>query len=140
MTLSAWGLQTKMLAQVHLPYAFIINDFVRSPASEDGPVVDDVSAVADAQGFAHVMVGDQHADFALFQETDDLLYVEHRDRINPGERLVEENETRMTRERPRDLDATALAAREADRRAVAQMTNVQIVQQIVQLLFFGSIG
>ena len=53
----------------------------------------------------------------------------------PGERLVQQDEARMARQRARDLHAAAFAAGQADRRAVAKMPDVQIVQQVVQRLF-----
>ena len=41
------------------------------------------------------MIRDQHADAALAQLLQDALYINHRNRVNPGERLVEQNELRL---------------------------------------------
>src|SRR5271169_1444828 len=103
-----------MLPEVDLPYVFIINNFVGGPRSEYAALVDDVGAVADAERLADVVVGNHHADPPILEEADDLLDVEHRERINPGERLVEENESRPRSQGACNLDAAALAAREAD--------------------------
>src|SRR6185437_3277002 len=86
---SSW-LKAEMLSQIDLPDVFIINNFVRRSRGQHTAFVDDVGPVADAQRLAHVVIGDHHADFAFLQEADDLLYVEHRDRIDAGERLVEQ--------------------------------------------------
>ena len=64
--------------------------------------------VADAERFAHVVVGDEHADAAVLEEPDDLLDVEDRDRVDAGEGLVEQDEGGVGRERPGDLDAPSL--------------------------------
>ena len=55
-------------------------------------VVDDVRAVGDAQRFAHVVVRNQHADAAVLQMKDDFLNIGDGDRIDAGERLVEQEE------------------------------------------------
>src|SRR5688500_13526234 len=88
----AWGrtsrgetLQTEVLPEVDFSYALIINDFFRLAVGEDGAFVDDVSAVADAESLSHIMIGDDDADPPLFQEPDDLLDLEHGDRIDARE-------------------------------------------------------
>jgi len=95
-------------------------------------VVDDVGAVADAQGLAHVVIGDEHADAARLEETNDALDLDHGDRVDAGEGLVEQDEARVGRERPGDLDPATLAARERGRRRVAQVVHVQVLEQFVE--------
>src|SRR5207342_3434431 len=53
---------------------------------EDASFIEDIRPVADAQGLAHVMVGNEHADAALAQVTDDLLDLAHGNRIDASER------------------------------------------------------
>ena len=84
---------------------------------------------------SHIVIGDEHADTAIFQKLDDFLNVDHRDRIDARERLIEQNKPRLYRERACNLDASPLSARQADRGAVAQVRNVQIVQQGVAFGF-----
>ena len=103
----------KCSPEIDLADVLIINNLPGSARGEDPPLVDDVGAVADAERLAHVVVGDQHADAALLQEADDALDVEHRDRVDAGERLVEQDEARARGERARDL------ARGAARRPTA---------------------
>src|SRR4029079_19276349 len=70
---SSW-LKAEMLSQIDLPDVFIINNLVRRSRGQHTAFVDDVGPVADAQGLAHVVIRDHHADFAFLQEADDLLY------------------------------------------------------------------
>jgi len=66
------------------------------------------------------MVGDQDADAAFLEELMMRLNVEHGDRVDAGERLVEQDKSRLGGEGARDLEAAALAARERDRGVLAQ--------------------
>src|SRR5687767_2023418 len=104
--------QLEVLAQVDLPDLRVCRDLFGRALPDDPTVLDDVGVIADRERFAHVVVGDDHADPARFQLFDDLLDVDHRDRIDARERLVEQHELRVEHERARDLDATALATRE----------------------------
>ena len=56
---------------------------------------DDIGGVADIQGLAHVVVSDQYADAALFQMANDAFDVIHGNRVNPGERLIQQDEIRV---------------------------------------------
>jgi hypothetical protein len=90
--------------------------------------------VADAQGFAHVVVGDQHADAARLEEADDALDLDHGDRVDAGKGLVQQDEARLRGQRAGDLHAAALAARQRQRGRVAQMVHAQLLQQRGELL------
>src|SRR5690349_22874434 len=97
---------------------------------EHGAFVDDVRAVADAERLADVMVRYEHADAALLEEPNDALDVEHRDRVDAGERLVEQDERGFRAERARDLEAPPLAAGERKRGVLAQVGDVQVLQEL----------
>lgn len=47
---------------------FVGNDFFGRALSEHFAFVDDVGVIANAQRFTYVVVGDQHADAAVFQK------------------------------------------------------------------------
>jgi hypothetical protein len=79
------------------------------------------------------MISYQDADAALAQMLDDPLDVQHRDRIDAGEGLVEQHEARLCGEGPGDLDAPPFSAREADTRAVPDMRDMELLQQFVEL-------
>ena len=104
------ALETEVFAEVHTTHAFIINNFVRLTGGKDQAVVDDICPVADAQRFTHVVVGNEYADRALFEEADDALDVEHGDRVDAREGFVKKYEAGPGREGARDLDPPSLAA------------------------------
>src|SRR5215467_14026656 len=97
-SLDGGPLQPEILAEVNASYTFIIDDLVGFAEGEHQSFVNYVRVIADAERLANVMVGDQDADSSFLEETDDLLYVEHRDRIDACERLVEEDKARPGRE------------------------------------------
>ena len=55
------------------------------------------------------MVGDQHADAAPLEMLNQILDVADRDRVDAGERFVEQHERGFAGERAGDLAAAALA-------------------------------
>ena len=56
------------------------------------------------------MVGDEHTNPSVFQETDDTLDFDHRDRIDAGEWLVEQYEPRSGRQGACDFNPPTFAA------------------------------
>src|SRR3954470_24797803 len=104
------GLKAEIFAEIYAPNAFIIDNFVWFAECEDAAVIDDVSAIANAQRFPHVMICDQNSDPAFLQEADDLLNIEDGDVIHAGKGFIEKDEARARCERSGDLDASTLAA------------------------------
>src|SRR5258706_4093829 len=100
------------------------------PGGQYGAFVDDVGAVADAERCPNVMIRYEHADAALLEEPNDALDVEHRDRVDAGERLVEQDEGRLGAERPGYFQAAPLATGERNRRMLAQVGDVQVLEQL----------
>ena len=86
------------------------DDGVRRTLGQHVAAVDDVGPVDQPEGLANVVIGDQHADPATFQMPHQILYVADRDRIDAGERLVQQHEGRLAGERSGDFAAAALAA------------------------------
>src|SRR5258708_6857048 len=95
------------------------------PGGQYGAFVDDVGAVADAERFPNVMIRYEHADAALLEEPNDALDVEHRDRVDAGERLGG-----LGAERPGYFQAAPLATGERNRRMLAQVGDVQVLEQL----------
>jgi len=58
----------------------------------------------------------------------DVLDVMHRNRIDAGEGLVEQDEARIGRQRAGNFDAPPLAARQTHAQAIADMGDVQFAQ------------
>ena len=105
------NLQSEILAQVHLTDLPVCKDLFRSSGRNDRTPAHDVGARANSQRFSHVMVGDQNSDIACAQVADDALDVDHRNGIDAGKRLVEQDEARLGGQCACDLDAATFAAR-----------------------------
>ena len=89
------------------------------------------------------MVGDDNADVLVFQGCHDALYVFDGDRVDPGERFVEQDELRVDRHRPGDLGASSFAARKLDAEAFAHFGQPELFDQVFEpflLILFREIG
>src|SRR6185295_18754082 len=128
------GLHAEVLAEVDAANVVVLDDFFGPAAGEYCALVDDVGAVADAQRFTHVVVGDQHADAALLEIADDALDVEHGDGVDARERLVEQDESGLGPQRARNFEAPTLAAGERQGGVLAQVGNAQLTEQLGQAL------
>lgn len=108
---------------------FVVDQVVRLAGGEDGAVADDVGSVADAEGFAYVVVGNEYADATRFEEVDDFLDVNDGDGVNAGEGFVQEDEAGLHGEYAGDFDASAFAAGQGGGRVVAQVADVEVGKQ-----------
>ena len=70
--------------------------------------------VCDAGCLLHV-VGDDYDRVIVFEDADQILDCEGRDRVERRGRLVHQDHVRLDRERPRDAQALLLATRERKR-------------------------
>src|ERR1700735_2830291 len=86
------------------------------------------------------MVSDQYADTPGREFTDDALDIEHRDRVDAGKGLIQKDEARVRGQRPGDLDAASLPAGQRQPRAVAHMTDPEILQQFLETLLADLLG
>src|SRR5882762_1694278 len=125
----ALSLQPEIFAEINASYVFIIDDLVGFAEGEHQSVVDDVGVVANPQRFPNVMVRDEDADAAFLEKADDFLNVEYRNWVDAREGFIEQYETRTRRERPGDLDATALAAGQRQCGGLPEMRDIEIAQQ-----------
>src|SRR5690606_17016124 len=125
-------LEPEILTQIDSSHVLIIQNCPGLARRQHPPLAQNVRAVADFQRFPHVVVGDEHADAALLQMADQALDLDDGNGIDAGERFVEQDETRPARERARDLEAPALAAREAHAEAVAPLRDLQVAQQLLE--------
>ena len=104
------NLHPKLPPQIHITHLLISKQINWCALGEDAAVVHDVGAVADAERFADVVIGDQDADAAVLQVPHDALDVANGDWVDAGERFVEQDETRSCGQRACNFDATAFAA------------------------------
>src|SRR5690606_41136614 len=118
-------LQRELVAQVHVPHFLVGENLLRRSRRDDLAFTDYVGAFTDTKGLTDVVVGDQHADAPVAQVFDNALNVDHRDRVDAGEGLIQQHEARFRRQRPGNFDAAPLAARQAHARGVANVADVQ---------------
>src|SRR6185312_7528735 len=84
-------LEPEFLAQIESAHIGVVDDVVGATLHQHFPRIDDVGAVGQAQRLAHVMIGDQHADAAIGEMPHQRLDVADGDRVDAGERLVEQH-------------------------------------------------
>src|SRR5687767_11186707 len=99
------------LSEVDPADLLVGGQLARSPGPEDFTFSENIGAVSDFQGLAHVVIGDQHADLARAEMGDDLLDVDDRYGIDARERLVEQDEFRLRGQRAANLETAPFAAR-----------------------------
>ena len=63
------------IAEVGFPGDGVVGDLTRGPRDDDAALADDVGAIGDREGVAHVVVGDEDADAASLERGDGLLEV-----------------------------------------------------------------
>src|SRR5690606_3315983 len=88
----------------------------------------------DAQGFTHVVIGNQHANIAAFQKLHNALNFDHGDRVHPGKGFVQQNETGVAGERSGNFYAAALATRQGQGGILTNVRNLQLADQGFQAL------
>ena len=84
--------EAEVLAEVHLSYLVIGDDGVGTAFGQYATGVEDIGVIADSQRLPNVVVGDEHADAQAGQVLDDFLDLDHRNRVDSGEWLVEQDE------------------------------------------------
>src|SRR2546429_8698655 len=125
-------LHPEILPQIYSSYFFVARQLVRRSRAEYSAVVNYIRSVCNRQSLANVVISYQHADAALTQLLQNSLYINHRYRINPGERLIEQDEPRFYHQTSRDLSPATLAPRELVRFCVTHICDVEFAQQQLQ--------
>ena len=123
-----------MFAEIDPAHVSVADDFSRGAGGQHLTLADDVSVVTNAQCLAHVVVGDQDANAARLQKTDDALDLDDSDRVDAGKGFVQQYKSGLRGQGAGDLDAAALAAGQSRRRRVTQMLDAQFMQQAVGAL------
>ena len=97
-------------AEIRVDHALILAHLVREPVGHRLAVVEDLDPFADAEDHAHVVLDEQDAAAEVVADLDDrarqLLALGV---VEPGRRLVEEQEARPDRDRAGDADPPLLA-------------------------------
>ena len=78
------------------------------------------------------MVGNEDAHALVLEPRNDGLDVGHGDGVNTRERFVQQEERGVAREGARNLEAAAFATRAAHRLRLADMRNLEFLEQFLQ--------
>src|SRR5215469_9782085 len=124
----------KTLAQVHPSYFWIAGQLAWLSLTEDASVIDDVGAIGDGKRFAHVVIRNQNSDAAGPQAADDLLQVEHGNGVDPGKRLIQQNECGIDAEATGNFHTPAFATRQSVPAVLADVLQSQFVNKLFHLL------
>ena len=119
----------EFLAQIDAAHIAVADDLGRRAFLQHPAVMQDIGAVDDIQRVAHIVVGDQDADAAILEMPDQVADFAHRDGIDAGERLVQQDVGRMGGQAAGDFHPAALAARQRDDGRVADMGDAEFGQQ-----------
>src|SRR5687768_5377785 len=107
-----WNFSSKpeMFSQIYFSHAFIINDFISITASQYFAVADNIGVIADAQRFPDIMIGNEHADVAFLEKPDDLLDIQHGNRVHTCKWFIQEDKARQRCQCPGNFNTAPLAA------------------------------
>ncbi len=72
---------------------FLIGEYIcRTAFGNQFAVAQDIRAIADAQGFANIVISDEYANIALLQVFDDALDIENGYGVDTGKGFVQQDE------------------------------------------------
>src|SRR5256885_7668873 len=125
-------LEREALAEVEAPDLLVGDQRFGSTLEQDLAVVDDAGAVDDVERFADIMVGNENANAAAAQFTHQLADIGYGNRVDAGERLIEEHDRRLGGERPGDLAPAPLTARQRHRRRIAKFAQAEFAKQLFE--------
>src|SRR4051812_27102079 len=91
------------LAEIDPLHIGILAKRFRSTGAEDLSIVNNVGPVRDGKSLADVVIRNQYSDTAALQISDNPLQLEYLNRIDSGERLVEQQEARIRHQRSGDF-------------------------------------
>src|ERR1700694_1687910 len=97
------GLEPECLAEIEPADVRIVDDVIGAALHQDLARINDIGTVGQPQRLAHIVVGDQNPDAAMGQMPYQRLNVAEGDRVDTGERLVEQHVIRSRRQRAGDL-------------------------------------
>src|SRR5689334_3134760 len=131
------SVKPETLSEIDLPDGRIAGQCKRRARTENLSPVNYICAVDDAERLAHVVIGDQYADPGGGESPDDLLDVDDRDRVDAGERLVQQQEEGREDEAPRDLHSAPLSPRQSVRPVTPERAQPELGEQRVAAVATG---
>ena len=81
------------MTKIYLTNLVIFKYFVRMAVRDNLTIAQYISTVAYSQGLSHIMVSDQNTDIETDQVFDTFLDINHRDRIDAGKWLIQQDKS-----------------------------------------------
>ena len=75
-------------------------------------MIQNISLITHPQGFPDIVIGNQNSDAPLLELGNDILDIDNRYRIDPGERLIKQQKCRFQNQGAGNLHPPTLAAGE----------------------------
>src|SRR5512141_27679 len=124
-----------VLSDVRLDDARVVGDLRRFPFRDLHAEIEDAHPVADVHHHAEVVLDQQDRDAPLLVDVDDeaghvFLLLE----VHPGHRFVEEEELRLERQRPAELDPLAKAVGQRPHRLLPDVFDLEEVDDVLDRL------
>src|SRR2546422_2403407 len=132
--------ELKRLPQIDLFYDGVIRQGKRRASPQNLAGVDYISAVDDGQSLTDVVVRDEDSDPGRRQPAHDRLDVEHRERVDSGERLIEQEKVGGNDQAAGDFDAAPLSPRQRVRAMVANPLQAELGEELVGPLALRRVG
>src|SRR5579862_6217488 len=105
------SVQPETLSQIETANIGIRGHFRRRAGRKNLSLSNYIGPSGYSESIADVMVRNQHSDSGAAQIGDDLLDVDHGQRVDAGERFIEQDERRRKDQRTRNFQTAALTAR-----------------------------
>ena len=123
------------LPEVRLDHALVRLDLGRRALGDLLAVLEHGEALGDAHHDLHVVLDQQHGQPLLVAHaTDERREVGRLLRVHPGRRLVEQQQLRVGRERPRDLEPPLVAVGQRARLLLVAPRQAAVDEQLARLL------
>ena len=128
------SLHFEVLAQINLTGFGIVGNFFCIAFFNDFTLKEDVGAVHNAEGFSHVVVGNQNGEPVRFAEgSHNALNILHGNGVYAGKGFIEHEQFGIGRQGAGNGEAALLTAGKLDGLALAQAGDVETLQQLVAL-------
>ena len=126
--------ELERLGEVFLAHNLVFSELLGSALEEDFSFEEQVGTVGDGECLVDVMVGDEDSDVAVLQLPDDLLDVLHGNRVDAGERFVENDELRLDGQTAGYLRAATLTTGELVTFVLAHLAQTELGDEALQCL------
>ncbi len=133
-------LQTEIFAKIGAARLRVVDEGISGAGKEHLPFLDEIGAVDDGKNLAGVVVGDEDADLLLLEEADEVLDVGDGEGVDVGKGFVEEKERGLRDEGAGDFQTAPLAAGESGGSLVAQMSEMELLEERLKREIFVGKG